>query len=771
MISKSGIEEDREKVDVISKLPPPMSVKGIWSFLGHAEFYRRFIQYFSKIAWPMTHLLEKETPFIFSTECREAFETLKKKLSKAPILVTPDWDLSFEIICDASGYAVGAVLGKRKTKHFHPIHYASKTMIDAQAHYTTTEKELLAMILLLQEFDVIIRDKKGADNLGADHFSRLENPHQSDPEKKEITETFPLETLRMVTFRGEFNTPWFADIANYHAMNFIVKGMLSQQKKFFMDVKHYFWDDPYLFRIYADQVIRRCVYGQETVDILTAYHNGPTRRHNGTNYTAKKSLISVSIGRLFTEMPMTCSHGGIDFMGPFPSSRGNKYILMAVDYLSKWVKAKALPTNDARVVMKFLKSLFARFGTPRAIISDRGIGYRQKDENKAQNRQNQARDWKEREKSEPRTFYKGKKTKRRRTKESESSKKPSTTKETPKGKTPTKGSKTGKSASTKEPIEEPIAKVVMNDAGDDVARYDDQPQDISEPKTRKTLNPYWSSNLQGLLLLILNGISDPLTFNDLMATPIDFSKYVLNELKIDNLTQDILLGPAFNLLKEVTYTTSITKTKVVRYEIKGIEDMVPTLWSTIKHATIKHAYDKDAEKGIKHRGKRRKLWYRSHVSKFSKHVVYYTKAILVVKSVSVKKLHGYGYLEKIMVKGSNQQLYKFKEDMLLAVQQKLFYLDENVIVDFIVTLQSYQKKLNITKPQKTYPEIEFKEPYTPLYDPPGIVYEDLDKQKRVLRADELYKFLDGTLKYVRDEIHHIVLYFRLDYNKEMPKRK
>ncbi|GJY53125.1 reverse transcriptase domain-containing protein [Tanacetum coccineum] len=294
-ISKSGIEVDKAKVDVIAKLPHPTTVRGIRSFLGHAGFYRRFIQDFSKIARPMTHLLEKETPFFFSKECIESFETLKKKLTEAPILVAPDWDLPFEIMCDASDFAVGAVLGQRKTKHFQPIHYASKTMTDAQSHYTTTEKELLAVvyafekfrpylvlsktivytdhsalkyllakqdakprllrwILLLQEFDVIIRDKKGAENLAADHLSRLENPHQSDLEKKEITETFPLETLGMVTFRGDSSTPWFADIANYHAGNFIVKGMSSQQKKkFFKDVKHYFWDDPYLFRICADQ--------------------------------------------------------------------------------------------------------------------------------------------------------------------------------------------------------------------------------------------------------------------------------------------------------------------------------------------------------------------------------------------------------------------------------------------------------------------------------------------------------------------------------------
>ncbi|GJW51005.1 reverse transcriptase domain-containing protein [Tanacetum coccineum] len=151
-ISKNGIEVDRAKVDVIAKLPHPTIVKGIRSFLGHAGFYRRFIQDFSKIARPMTHLLEKETPFILFKECVDAFETLKKKLTEAPILVAPDWDLPFEIMCDASDFAVGAVLGQRKTKHFQPIHYASKTMTDAQAHYTTTEKELLAVVYAFEKF-------------------------------------------------------------------------------------------------------------------------------------------------------------------------------------------------------------------------------------------------------------------------------------------------------------------------------------------------------------------------------------------------------------------------------------------------------------------------------------------------------------------------------------------------------------------------------------------------------------------------------------------
>ncbi|GJW48200.1 reverse transcriptase domain-containing protein [Tanacetum coccineum] len=277
-ISKSGLEVDRAKVEVIAKLPHPTTVKGVRSFLGHAGFYRRFIQDFSKIARPMTHLLEKETPFFFSEECIDSFNTLKRKLTEAPILIAPDWDLPFELMCDASDFAIGAVLGQRKNKHFQPIHYASKTMNEAQTHYTTTEKELLAVvyafekfrsylvmsksivytdhsaikylfakkdakarlmrwILLLQEFDIEIRDKKGAENLAADHLSRLENPHQDKLENKEINEAFPLETLGSIALQDQ-STPWFADFANYHAGKFVIKGMTSQQKnKFFKDVK------------------------------------------------------------------------------------------------------------------------------------------------------------------------------------------------------------------------------------------------------------------------------------------------------------------------------------------------------------------------------------------------------------------------------------------------------------------------------------------------------------------------------------------------------
>nr|GEY28984.1 reverse transcriptase domain-containing protein [Tanacetum cinerariifolium] len=227
-IYKSDIEVDRAKVDIIAKLPHPTTVKGVRCFLGHAGFYRCFIQDFSKIARPMTHLLEKETPFFFSKECIEAFNTLKKNLTEAPILVVPDWNLPFELMCDASDYAIVAVLGQRKSKHFQPIHYSSKTMTEAQIHYTTTEKEMIVVVYAFEKFR------------------------------------------------------------------------------------------PYLF------LSKSIVY---------------------TNHSALKYFLNKQDAK------------------------------PTVDYLSKWVEVKVLPTNDARVVVKFLKSLFSRFGTPRAIISDRGTHF------------------------------------------------------------------------------------------------------------------------------------------------------------------------------------------------------------------------------------------------------------------------------------------------------------------------------------------------------------------------------------------------------------
>nr|GEY93000.1 hypothetical protein [Tanacetum cinerariifolium] len=151
-----------------------------------------------------------------------------------------------------------------------------------------SKARFLRWVLLLQEFTFKVVDTKGAENLAADHLSRLENPHQNVLDPKEINESFPHETLNLVSTHGNQSTPWFTDFANYHVGNFIVKGMSSQQKsKFFKDVKHYFWDDPYLFKICADQVIRRCVAGQEAIEILKACHSGPTGGENRASWSNK----------------------------------------------------------------------------------------------------------------------------------------------------------------------------------------------------------------------------------------------------------------------------------------------------------------------------------------------------------------------------------------------------------------------------------------------------------------------------------------------------
>jgi hypothetical protein len=206
VISERGIEVDKAKVETVEQPPPPTDVKSLRSFLGHAGFYRRFIKDFSKITKPLTHLLQKDVAFEFVKKCLAAFRTLKTALVSAPIIRPPDWSQPFEIMCDTSDYAVGAVLGQRKEGRVHAIYYASKTLNGAQLNYATTEKELLVVvvivytdhaaikfllakkeakprlihwILLLQEFDVEIREKKGVVNVAADHLSRM-NRGQDD---------------------------------------------------------------------------------------------------------------------------------------------------------------------------------------------------------------------------------------------------------------------------------------------------------------------------------------------------------------------------------------------------------------------------------------------------------------------------------------------------------------------------------------------------------------------------------------------------------------
>nr|GEU35271.1 reverse transcriptase domain-containing protein [Tanacetum cinerariifolium] len=234
-------EVNKAKVEVITKLPHSTTVKGIRSFLSHTDFYRRFIKDFSKIARPITRLLEKDTSFLFSKECVEAFQTLNRKLTEAPILIAPDWDMPFELMCDASDFAIESCYTTTEKEMLAVVYafkkFRSYLIMNKSIVYTDhfalnylfakkdSKARLLHWVLLLQEFTFKVIDTKGAENLAADHLSRLENPHQNVLNPKEIYESFPLETLNLVSTRGNSSIPWFANFANYHAGNFVVKGM------------------------------------------------------------------------------------------------------------------------------------------------------------------------------------------------------------------------------------------------------------------------------------------------------------------------------------------------------------------------------------------------------------------------------------------------------------------------------------------------------------------------------------------------------------------
>ncbi|KAI3781373.1 hypothetical protein L2E82_11386 [Cichorium intybus] len=411
VVSKNGLEVDKAKIDVIKNLPYPTNVREVRSFLGHAGFYRRFIKDFSKITVPMCHLLQKDVDFKFDDSCKRVFDRLKTLLTSSPIIQPPDWSLPFEIMCDASNTAIGAVLVQKVDRAHHVIYYASKVLDDAQGNYSTTEKELLAVvfalemfcqyllgakviiytdhaaikhlltkkdskprlirwILLLQEFDIEIKDKSGKENLVADHLSRITPQGETEP----------------IQFPPKFNR--------------------AQRERLKVEARRYIWDDPYLWKQGADQVLRRCIHYDEVPSILSFCHEHACGGHFGPQRTTRKVLeCGFYWPSIFKDAYLHCKNcercqrtgavtsrnqmpltpilvceifdvWGIDFMGPFPSSYGNLYILLVVDYVSKWVEAKAVRNYDAKTVIDFVRiNIFCRFGTPRAIISDRGTHF------------------------------------------------------------------------------------------------------------------------------------------------------------------------------------------------------------------------------------------------------------------------------------------------------------------------------------------------------------------------------------------------------------
>ncbi|GKE04764.1 hypothetical protein Tco_1396782 [Tanacetum coccineum] len=226
--------------------------------------------------------------------------------------------------------------------------------------------------------------------------------------------------------------------------------------------------------------------------------------------------------------------------------------------------------------------------------------------------------------------------------------------------------------------------------------------------------------------------------------------------------------------KERTYSSSITKTPATRYTMEGIEDMIPTIWSPV---IIDN--DKDVALGISHWGPQCQQFYRATINKVSKHKVFLTMRIISVVSVLVEKRLGYGYLKEIMVRRADQKLYKFKkgdlldlhlndiEDMLLLIaQNKIFNLEGGVIMDFVTALKMFTRGI-IVKNRVNDVQL-VKEPYTPNYDLPGVIYKDKSKKKRAMRVDEIHKFCDGTLQSVYKILHERLLNFKFVYNKDMP---
>ena len=266
--------------------------------------------------------------FDFDKECHEAFNSIKEALISAPVIQPPDWNLPFILMCDASDFAVGAVLGQKKDKLLNVVCYASRTLDKAQANYTTTEKELLAIvyafdkfrsylvgnkcivytdhaaikyllskkeakprlirwILLLQEFNIEIQDKKGSENLVADHLSRLTaNNEESIP----ISDALPGDNL-MQTMSVNGRMPWYADIVNFLVCERMPNNFTYQQKKRFLHtVKEYFWDEPYLFKHCQDGIVRRCIPDEEICSVIYHCHSSPYGGHAGPEKTQAKIL-------------------------------------------------------------------------------------------------------------------------------------------------------------------------------------------------------------------------------------------------------------------------------------------------------------------------------------------------------------------------------------------------------------------------------------------------------------------------------------------------
>ncbi|RVX01276.1 Retrovirus-related Pol polyprotein from transposon 297 [Vitis vinifera] len=315
IISKNGIEVDKAKVELIVKLPPPTNVKGIRQFLGHAGFYRRFIKDFSKISKPLCELLNYTTTEKELLAVVFALDKFRAYLVGSSIVVFTD-------------------------------HSALKYLLTKQ----DAKARLIRWILLLQEFNLQIRDKKGVENVVADHLSRLVIAH--DSHGLPINDDFPEESLMSVDV-----APWYSHIANFLVTGEVPSEWSAQDKRhFFAKIHAYYWEEPFLFKYCADQIIRKCVPEQEQSGILSHCHDSACGGHFASQKTAMKVIQSgFWWPSLFKDAHSMCKGCDrcqrLDFMGPFPMSFGHSYILV------EWIMS------------------LSGFGVPKAIISDGGTHF------------------------------------------------------------------------------------------------------------------------------------------------------------------------------------------------------------------------------------------------------------------------------------------------------------------------------------------------------------------------------------------------------------
>jgi len=322
-ISAARIQVDLAKIQIIFLIPTPTTQTEICSFLDFSGYYRRFIEHFSQIAAPL-YALTGNVDFIWTDKCDHAFEDLKKLISIAPILRGPNWDLSFQISSYASDTAIGAVLGQEEDKNPYAIYYISKNLSPTELNYTMIEKEFLVVIhavnkfrhyitgypvvlytdhstikylankpitngrvtrwlILLQEFDITIKDRPGKENPVADFLSRMPKP----ADIAVVEDEFPNEHLFFVTVR----TPWYVDVENYLAVGKLPKHLTPNEwKQIVQHSTQFSWIGGYLFHIGADMHIRRCVREDKIFEILKACHDGPCGGHFTDRKTSHKVL-------------------------------------------------------------------------------------------------------------------------------------------------------------------------------------------------------------------------------------------------------------------------------------------------------------------------------------------------------------------------------------------------------------------------------------------------------------------------------------------------